>query len=96
MADNDRANWDFKCPNCGEEWEQTMPYEQEPDEIDWACDCGALADCKVRDEKNPAAVALGRLGGKKGGPARAEKLTAARRQEIAKKAAQVRWEKRRG
>ncbi len=41
--------------------------------------------------KNPAAVALGRLGGKKGGPARAKKLTAARRSEIAKKAAKARW-----
>jgi hypothetical protein len=41
--------------------------------------------------KNPAAVALGRLGGKKGGRARAEKLTSERRQEIAKKAAQSRW-----
>lgn len=41
--------------------------------------------------KNPHAVALGRLGGKKGGPARARKLTAARRQEIAQRAARVRW-----
>lgn len=42
-------------------------------------------------EKNPAAVALGRLGGLKGGIARAEKLTAKRRKEIAKKAAAARW-----
>jgi len=42
-------------------------------------------------EKNPHAAALGRLGGKKGGPARAAKLTAERRQEIAKRAAAVRW-----
>lgn len=42
-------------------------------------------------KKNPAAVALGRLGGKKGGVARAIKLTAARRTEIARKAAQARW-----
>ena len=42
-------------------------------------------------EKNPAAVALGRLGGLKGGKARAEKLTAKQRSEIAKKAAQARW-----
>ena len=41
--------------------------------------------------KNPAAVALGRLGGKKGGPARAKKLTPEERSEIAKKAAQARW-----
>ena len=41
--------------------------------------------------KNPNAVALGRLGGKKGGVARAIKLTAAERSEIARKAAQARW-----
>ena len=43
------------------------------------------------DEKNPAAVALGRLGGLKGGKARAKKLSKKRRSEIAKKAAQARW-----
>lgn len=41
--------------------------------------------------KNPAAVALGRLGGKKGGKARAAKLSPERRREIAKKAAEKRW-----
>lgn len=41
--------------------------------------------------KNPAAVALGRLGGKKGGKARAAKLTPEERSAIAKKAAQARW-----
>ena len=43
--------------------------------------------------KNPAAVELGRLGGLKGGPARARRLTARRRQEIAKKAAVARWKR---
>ena len=43
------------------------------------------------DGKNPAAVALGRLGGLKGGRARAEKLTPEQRSEIARKAAQARW-----
>ena len=42
-------------------------------------------------EKNPAAVSLGRLGGLKGGKARAEKLSAKERSAIAKKAAQKRW-----
>jgi hypothetical protein len=42
-------------------------------------------------EKNPAAVALGRLGGLKGGRARADKLSAKRRSEIAKGAANKRW-----
>jgi hypothetical protein len=41
--------------------------------------------------KNPAAVELGRLGGLKGGKARAEKLSPKKRSEIAKKAAQARW-----
>jgi len=41
--------------------------------------------------KNQAAVALGRLGGKKGGKARAEKLSPAKRKAIAKKAAAARW-----
>ena len=41
--------------------------------------------------KNPAAVALGRLGGQKGGKARAEKLTAERRKQIAIDAAKKRW-----
>ncbi len=43
--------------------------------------------------KNPHAVALGRLGGLKGGKARTEKLTPARRREIARKAAGKRWGK---
>jgi len=43
--------------------------------------------------KNPAAVALGRLGGLKGGKARAEKLSPKRRSAIAKKAAKTRWKK---
>lgn len=43
------------------------------------------------DEKNPHAVALGRLGGLKGGKARAAKLTPERRKEIAQKAARERW-----
>jgi hypothetical protein len=45
-------------------------------------------------EKNPAAVALGRLGGLKGGKARAEKLSANRRRAIAQKAAKTRWSKK--
>jgi hypothetical protein len=44
-------------------------------------------------QKNPAAVELGRLGGLKGGKARAEKLSARKRKEIAKRAAQARWAK---
>lgn len=48
-------------------------------------------DAEPPKEKNPTAVALGRLGGLKGGTARAAKLTAEQRKEIAKKAAAKRW-----
>ena len=47
----------------------------------------------IAEGKNPAAVMLGRLGGLKGGKARASKLTAKERSSIAKKAAQARWQK---
>jgi len=45
------------------------------------------------ERKNPHAVALGRLGGQKGGKARAEKLSATKRKAIARKAARARWGK---
>ena len=47
-----------------------------------------------RDRKNPAAVALGRMGGLKGGKARAKALSKAQRTEIAQRAAKARWRKR--
>ena len=47
-------------------------------------------------EKNAAAVALGRLGGLKGGKARAESMTEEQRREIAQKAARTRWAKEKG
>ena len=53
----------------------------------------APADTVTEDGKNPAAVALGRLGGLKGGRARAESLSAKKRSAIAKKAAVARWKK---
>ena len=46
------------------------------------------------DNRNPHAVALGRLGGMKGGKARAEKLTPEQRREIARRAARARWRAR--
>lgn len=51
----------------------------------------ATGDEPPAREKNPAAVALGRLGGKKGGKARAAKLSAKRRKQIAQEAAKARW-----
>jgi hypothetical protein len=50
-----------------------------------------VPDAEPKPEKNPAAVALGRLGGLKGGNARAAKLTAGQRKDIAQKAARARW-----
>jgi hypothetical protein len=47
----------------------------------------------AKRKKDPAAVALGRKGGKKGGPARAAKLTQAQRSESARKAVLARWAK---
>ncbi len=46
-----------------------------------------------KKRKNPAAVALGRLGGLKGGAARAEVLTETERSDIARRAALARWQK---
>ena len=46
---------------------------------------------KMEDGRNPMAVAMGRLGGLKGGRARAASMTDKERSEIAKKAAQARW-----
>lgn len=52
---------------------------------------GEVDPTPEQPEKNKAAQELGRLGGLKGGKARAEKLTPEHRSEIAKKAAQARW-----
>ena len=52
---------------------------------------GDATDLQTDDGKNAAAVALGRMGGLKGGKARAKKLTASRRVEIASAAAAARW-----
>ena len=52
------------------------------------------AETELIEAKNPHAVALGRLGGLKGGKARAEKLTPEERSSIARKAASARWGKK--
>jgi hypothetical protein len=66
---------------------QEYPERDEPDDVN--------ADAvQEQPEKNPHAQALGRLGGKKGGRARAEKLSAERRKEIARQAAEKRWGKK--
>ena len=62
--------------------------------------CESVGDEKVTPppgedigDKNPAAVALGRLGGQKGGAARAAKLTAGERSQAARNAAMTRWQR---
>jgi hypothetical protein len=50
----------------------------------------------LKREKNAAAVALGKLGGMKGGRARADKLTEEKRRDIAQRAAKQRWAKAKG
>jgi hypothetical protein len=52
---------------------------------------GRATGQRKRVQKNPAAVALGRLGGAKGGPARAKALSPEERSSIAKRAAKARW-----
>ncbi len=65
---------------------------QEPDKDETAFRVAQEATGqKPAHKKNPAAVALGRLGGRKGGKARAAKLSAKRRKEIAQQAALARW-----
>jgi hypothetical protein len=64
---------------------QALPTVQTPRQA------GAAPIQTPASAKNPAAVALGRLGGLKGGKARAETLSPSRRKEIAKSAALKRW-----
>jgi hypothetical protein len=56
---------------------------------------GEVEDRRPDDGKDPAAVALGRKGGLKGGKARAESMTAEQRKDAARKAARARWESER-
>jgi len=55
-----------------------------------------MAKRKNRDKKNPHAVALSRLGARKGGLVRAAKLSPRKRRQIARKAAEARWKGKAG
>ena len=80
------------CEHVEERWE-----DEETDEIGPSCSrCHAPTERMTILERrrrgaNPHAAALGRLGGLKGGPARAARLSAKRRREIARAAARARW-----
>lgn len=84
-----------RCLVC--DAEQELLESSLADEIGPPCsNCGAPTEriAVLRDRlvpKDPRAVALGRLGGLKGGPARAKALTPQRRREIARRAIQTRW-----
>jgi hypothetical protein len=56
--------------------------------------CALKYISRMTKRKNPAAVALGRKGGKKGGPARAAAMTPEQRSDAARKAVLARWAKR--
>jgi len=84
-----------RCLVCDAEQELLEPSST--DDIGPPCStCAAPTEriALLRDKllpKDPHAVALGRLGGLKGGPARAKALTSQRRREIARRAIQTRW-----
>lgn len=70
-----------------------MPKRSRKDINEIAASIVEVATEPSRTEKNPYAVALGRLGGLKGGRVRAERLSPERRKEIAVKGARARWGK---
>jgi hypothetical protein len=90
-----------KCLVC--DFEEARREAEGTDAIGPLCSrCGApterlavLSRSVIERDKNPHAAALGRLGGLKGGPARAAALSARRRREIAQAAARARWNRRR-
>lgn len=71
-----------------------MPRRSSTDPNEIAAQIVAQATGEPAEDKNPAAVVLGRLGGLKGGRARAKKLSAKKRKEIARKAARARWKRK--
>jgi hypothetical protein len=83
MARKKKRDHDFAVTAFRVVQDATEQVEQEPEQ----------PEPELVDGKNPHAVALGRLGGLKGGKARLEKMTPEQRKEIAKKAAQARWNK---
>ena len=85
------------CLVC--EWDEVVAEPEDTDAIGPLCTrchapterVGRLDAAAAAEMKNPHAAALGRLGGLKGGPARAAALTPRRRRAIARQAARARW-----
>jgi hypothetical protein len=69
---------------------------QKRSSIDTVAEIMTAATAEEKPTKNPAAVALGRLGGLKGGKARAKSLTAAEKSVIARMGAEARWSRHEG
>ena len=90
-----------RCLVC--DWTEEVSEPEATDTIGPPCSrCHAptervevLARRVALPERNPHAAALGRLGGLKGGKARAEALSPKRRREIARAAARARWSRER-
>ena len=86
-----------RCLVC--EWEETLIEPADTDVLGPPCGrCRAPTEriailSRPPRERNPHAAALGRLGGLKGGRARAAALSPKRRREIARQAALARWKK---
>ena len=73
---------------------KTKPPKEKSQLLKNAFDLSKLPNGPIQEyKKNLHAVELGRLGGLKGGKARADKLSKAQRIKIAKKAANARWNK---
>ena len=81
-----------RCPVC--EWDGIVVGETPGEEDCPQCHAPTVLLPPPQGTKNPHAAALGRLGGVRGGKARAEALSAKRRKEIARNAALARWRKR--
>jgi hypothetical protein len=69
--------------------------ETNPSQVAFLAVQKLIAESEHASAKNPAAVALGRRGGMRGGKARAAKLSARQKSDIARKAARARWNKTR-
>ena len=88
------CDWEAQLVERGKETELLCPWCYGPTERTSVI--GLVVPGHMRPgEKNPYAASLGRLGGLKGGRARAESLSAKQRREIASKAARARWGKKR-
>ena len=88
-----------RCLVC--DWEGTLVEPEDTEAIGTPCEACHAPTERVRvvarrglEQRNPHAAALGRLGGLKGGPARASALSPERRRQIALKAARTRWGKK--